>query len=548
MARTAPPWFSVATHFKGLTEVHGAVAKPQILEMFRISGQPEIEDDETPWSAAFVSACLRLAGFRSSSGLGARSYQNFGEDLGKEPRRGCIVVLWRGSPAVRSGHVGFFDREDSDNIFVLGSDQGDTVTTAQFPKNRVLAYRWPTEPAPLPTNTTLPNILTIDPANAPDHLRTTPMPSPAGGAAPRPAQDVLTDLLSVLVAGAPQPPEELSKQLRLGLQDRAVELLYATNRKPAFDDSYFCGERNDTTTYGAARIHIPDAHRPGKVELPFKLSLFSLTLYEQELDPAKHFIIQSVTVQSVDDWKASITKSSLRHALVFVHGFNTTFRDSLHRAAQIMWDLQYAGVPILFSWPSRGRILDYGYDRESALLARDAFVELLRNIRMSGVERIHILAHSMGNLVVLDSLASHAHTTDPLGIGEILMAAPDVDKDMYLKSATKVRAAVSGMTLYASAADRAMAASKALAGNVSRAGDVPDGGPILVKGIDAIDVTRIGEELFGLGHSAYSEKASILNDIALIISTGIRPPNRRLPASIKGMPTGADPAEWWVYF
>src|SRR5262245_3994436 len=47
----AAPWFSVATHFKGTTEVHGSVDNPKILEMYRLSGHPEIEHDETPCGA-----------------------------------------------------------------------------------------------------------------------------------------------------------------------------------------------------------------------------------------------------------------------------------------------------------------------------------------------------------------------------------------------------------------------------------------------------------------------------------------------------------------
>ncbi len=165
------PWFSVATHFKGLSEVHGSVDNPQIVEMFRVSGHPEVDDDETPWCAAFVGACLRLSGYRSSGSLGARSYENFGEDLKKTPQRGCIVVFTRGDPKAATGHVAFYDHDDGNNVVVLGGNQGDAVTLAPFPKSRVLAYRMPVETAPLPTDTTLPNILTIDPANAPDHVR-----------------------------------------------------------------------------------------------------------------------------------------------------------------------------------------------------------------------------------------------------------------------------------------------------------------------------------------------------------------------------------------
>jgi uncharacterized protein (TIGR02594 family) len=169
----SPPWFSVATHFKGTTEVHGAMDNPQIVEMFRVSGHPEVKDDETPWCAAFVGACLRLSGFRSSGSLGARSYENFGQDLKNAPTRGCIVVFVRGDPKAGTGHVAFFDHDDGDRVFVLGGNQNDAVNVAAFPKSRVLSYRLPTETAPLPTDTTLPNILSIDPDNAPPHLRGT---------------------------------------------------------------------------------------------------------------------------------------------------------------------------------------------------------------------------------------------------------------------------------------------------------------------------------------------------------------------------------------
>ena len=325
---------------------------------------------------------------------------------------------------------------------------------------------------------------------------------------------------------------------------QTVDLLYATNRGPAFDDSYFSGERNDALSYGTATVQVPLAHRVGKLELPFKLTLLSFTIYEQAADPAVHFIINNVDVRSLDDWKELVAGSGKDHALVFVHGFNTTFRDAVYRAAQIMWDLQYGGIPVLFSWPSRGAVMDYVYDRDSAMFSRAALIEVLRNLRNAGAKRIDILAHSMGNLVTLDALANHPHTTDPLGIAEILMAAPDVDRDQFRQIAARVRAAVPGMTLYASSADRALAASKRLAGNIPRAGDVPPGGPIVVPGIESIDVTAIGAELFGLGHGPFASTRSILNDIGLIIRQSLRPPNARLN-DIRGMPDGAVPPSWW---
>src|SRR5215211_4575366 len=133
------PWFSVATRFLNdhLKEAQGPANNATIVEMFRVSGHPEVKDDETPWCAAFVGACLRLSGYKSSGSLGARSYQTFGEDLRNQPRKGCIVVFWRDDPKSAKGHVALYDREDGDGIFVLGGNQGDAVSFGRFPKSRV---------------------------------------------------------------------------------------------------------------------------------------------------------------------------------------------------------------------------------------------------------------------------------------------------------------------------------------------------------------------------------------------------------------------------
>ena len=124
-----------------------------------------------------------------------------------------------------------------------------------------------------------------------------------------------------------------------------------------------------------------------------------------------------------------------------------------------------------------------------------------------------------------------------------MMAAPDLDKDHYLAIAPKISGSF-GMTLYASAADRALLVAKKIAGNIPRAGDVPEGGPVLVDGIDSIDATAVGTEILGLGHSVFATQRSILNDIGLVIQ-GMRPPHERL-SEIRGVPGRLAP-KWWRY-
>jgi esterase/lipase superfamily enzyme len=35
-------------------------------------------------------------------------------------------------------------------------------------------------------------------------------------------------------------------------------------------------------------------------------------------------------------------------ALVFVHGYNVNFNDAVRRAAQIAYDLEFAGIPMVY--------------------------------------------------------------------------------------------------------------------------------------------------------------------------------------------------------
>jgi esterase/lipase superfamily enzyme len=42
--------------------------------------------------------------------------------------------------------------------------------------------------------------------------------------------------------------------------------------------------------------------------------------------------------------------------LVFVHGFANSFEDAVFRNAQIVYDLDYQGLSVLYSWSSRGDV------------------------------------------------------------------------------------------------------------------------------------------------------------------------------------------------
>ena len=129
----------VAQAAMGVKEFKGS-ENPVILEYFDAVGHGWVADDETPWCAAFVGACLEEVGVKSTGSLAARSYLKWGKKTDK-PEYGDIVVLWRGSKKSWQGHVGFYVKSDAKYIYILGGNQRNAVNVSRYPKSRLLSYR-----------------------------------------------------------------------------------------------------------------------------------------------------------------------------------------------------------------------------------------------------------------------------------------------------------------------------------------------------------------------------------------------------------------------
>jgi esterase/lipase superfamily enzyme len=129
-------------------------------------------------------------------------------------------------------------------------------------------------------------------------------------------------------------------------------------------------------------------------------------------------------------------------------------------------------------------------------------------------------------------------------LNEMVMAAPDVDIDLFQNLLAKVQPLAAGMTLYASASDWALRLARFLA-RKPRAGGVFENGPILAPHLDSIDVTSMAE-LFGLNHSTHSSNESLLNDIGRLLTKREHPPAKRSP-ELHAVPEQPPPVRYWKY-
>jgi uncharacterized protein (TIGR02594 family) len=127
--------------YLGVEEWPGAKHNPEIIAMFERVGH-RIESDETPWCAGFVGSVLASLGLPHTGKLNARSYQTYGQSVRmQDARPGDIVVLWRGSPTSWQGHVAFFVEFKGDKVILRGGNQGNKVSDAAYPIDRIVAIR-----------------------------------------------------------------------------------------------------------------------------------------------------------------------------------------------------------------------------------------------------------------------------------------------------------------------------------------------------------------------------------------------------------------------
>ena len=228
-------------------------------------------------------------------------------------------------------------------------------------------------------------------------------------------------------------------------------LLVTTTRKPVNGGRakpWFGPERASTMTIARAKLVPPDDGR---------FSLAAVGLADWRLDG-----VEPVSGE-VSDLLAQAGGGG--DVLIYVHGFNQTFETAALDAARLSDAIKFRGRTMVFSWPSKAGLFDYAYDRDSAMLSRDDFERVLHSIVSApGASRVHIVAHSMGTMLTLESLRQlYARYGDTVTgrIGAVVFAAPDIDMDVFSSAINRIGPLAGKITVITSTNDRALALSGA---------------------------------------------------------------------------------------
>ena len=232
-------------------------------------------------------------------------------------------------------------------------------------------------------------------------------------------------------------------------------VLVATNRKPvsgARAKPWFGPERASVVSVVHAKLAPPGDGR---------FSLASVGLDDWRLDAIE-------PVPQINDLPGQ------HDVLIYVHGFNQTFETAVLDAARLSDGIRFRGDTMVFSWPSKAKLLDYGYDRDSAMWSRDALEKVLDGLMASpAAGRIHIVAHSIGTMLTMEALRQlYAHQGDRVAdrMGAVVFAAPDIDMDVFASSVEQIGPLARKITVLTTTNDRALALSRWMAGGMTRVG------------------------------------------------------------------------------
>lgn len=280
--------------------------------------------------------------------------------------------------------------------------------------------------------------------------------------------------------------------------ERDATLLVATTRKPADkpkESPFFSANRGRGLIFTQARLAPPDRSLTGRVA--------SVVTGD--------WAVTSIGPIAESDAAEAFARAAMgRDVLIYIHGYRETFETAAIGAAQLSAGIGFPGATAVFTWPSGGGTFDYGYDRESALWSRDALEDLLMAlVRSPSGGRVHLVAHSMGTLITLETLRmvrAIGGEAAMAKIGSVVLAAPDVDIDLFTRGVERLGQDATRITVISATNDRALALSSRLAGGVARAG-AADRTRLAALGVRVADASDFGSGI--INHDLFLSNAEV---------------------------------------
>lgn len=267
------------------------------------------------------------------------------------------------------------------------------------------------------------------------------------------------------------------------------------------------GPGAEALTFAAYDVAIPPAREPGDEPHPPVLRVDRLRDF---LMAGERRYTAAEFSQAVNAEAAAVSNGPTE-VLIFVHGFNTTFVESLVRVAQIGNDLDLPSAHVLYAWPAQDRILAYLDDTRRAAEARDGLIALLRAVAASRTQRIVLVGYSMGAAIVIDAL-TQMRATGLVGTFaklDVVLLSPDLDLIDFRERAGGIGGLPRPLVVYGSSRDLPLQMIARFVGNGRpRLGALPDPNLLADFEMTYVDVADVGHT--GYGHFAVGSAPALI--------------------------------------
>lgn len=286
-------------------------------------------------------------------------------------------------------------------------------------------------------------------------------------------------------------------------EDRHIRVWFATNRGGAKGGG-FGSSWSPMVTHGYVDFQVdPDAVRDIRVTgVATDESRFSS-------------IMAAPTVLESEEFTDQLNShGATEQVMLYVHGFNNDFDDSIRRAAQLAWDIAIDAPIIVFSWPSAGSWHRYFHDRSQVEASSGAFTAFVKNL--PATTQLDVLVHSMGNRLLAQSInaLSSSVWVGRRPLRSLVLAAADLGVNAYAAAAATYDDHLGGeAAVYVAHDDRALCFSRL----VNQGPVLGHGGPgTAIAPMESIDAARVNRYDY-FRHNYFATSPPVLSDLAHVV-------------------------------
>jgi esterase/lipase superfamily enzyme len=355
------------------------------------------------------------------------------------------------------------------------------------------------------------------------------------------------------------------------LRETSMELIYVTDRGTSQKKNIkYDASRSSSIAYGVAKVNFGDKSLPWSELLAqsnlqersadltyvleqadeqgrFPLSPYKFRRIGEQLQIDEEILEQKSfhETQLNNNINERLKRSENKDVILFVHGFNNTFNESVFTLAGIWHFLKRQGVPIVYSWPAAAEGFNaYFADKESGQFTIFHLKETLRLLfKNPEIENIHIIAHSRGTDVVTTTLreliienrASGGNPRKDLRIENLILAAPDLDFGIIKQRlmAEQFGPAFGKITIYTSQNDSALGISQWLTNGLSfgrlNTKDVNKNEQNIFNSVGNVSLIKVPKSGGFIGHDYFHSNPAVSSDLINLILYRAAPGSKERP-------------------